>query len=71
MNDAKHPVASKTIWLNALALIVPFAMSHTEILKPFVPADIAAYMAFFLPIANIVLRAMTGQPLSLNAGKDQ
>lgn len=63
--DAKHPLRSKTIWLNVLALVVPVALDNIPILKPFMPANLFAYVSFALPIVNIVLRSVTNQPLSL------
>lgn len=57
---------SKTIWLNVVVGILATADALTGALKPILPPDIMGGIVTGLAIANVALRAMTGQPVSLS-----
>lgn len=60
----KHPWFSKTLWLNGLVAVGLLAEENIEKLQGILPQNKYAWIAFGLPIANMILRAYTTQGLS-------
>lgn len=57
---------SKTIWLNVAVGVLAAADALTGALKPFIPPELMGGIVTGLAIANVALRAVTGQPVSLS-----
>jgi len=55
---------SRTLWLNALVLILATAEAHLQVLQPMVDIDVYRLVAFGLPVLNAVLRLVTSQGLT-------
>lgn len=67
-HTAKPPLRSRTLWLNALALALALAESQLQLLQPLLGVNAYALLAFFLPIANVMLRMVTSEPLDFGGG---
>lgn len=65
MADTKWLGYSRTVWLNVAAAVLVFLEANTELLQPLLPVNFYAALAVLLPAANIALRVLTTQPLSL------
>lgn len=65
-NDTKWLGYSRTVWLNVAAAVLVFLEANTELLQPLLPVNFYAALAVLLPMANIVLRTLTTQAVSLN-----
>lgn len=66
MSDAKHFLASKTVWLNVLAfaaLLIP-ALLNTDLIAN--NPQLVAWLGMALTVANISLRFFTSQSVSLS-----
>ena len=64
MTEPKMWYASKTFWVNLLAIVV--AVGHYLLEQPsIVPATYVAYVSAGLGAANLVLRMVTTQPLTV------
>ena len=61
----KNPLASKTLWFNIImgALMVIEAQLH--VITPLLPGGWAPWVIIGVPIANVILRALTTEPLKL------
>ena len=63
--EPKNPLASKTIWLNALTLVVlvlgVLMADQSGIIKP----EWLGYIGLANAVLNVVLRFMTDQPIKL------
>lgn len=55
----KHWWKSKTIWVNVLAAAVAVAVENVAILRPLLPDNYYAIVAFVLPLVNVMLRVIT------------
>ncbi len=62
--DLKEFWKSKTFWFNVLSLVVLIANGFGFVNFAADP-KLAEYAAAFITIANVILRFMTSQPLSL------
>lgn len=56
---------SRTVWLNAALVALAFLEENTGLLQPLLPVDFYAALAVLIPLANIVLRVLTSQPVRL------
>lgn len=66
MTDKKQPKPwweSKTIWLNLAAGVLAVADTATEALRPVLPPEAMGGILAAVAVANVVLRAITGQPV--------
>ncbi|MDI3260077.1 MAG: hypothetical protein QJR02_10315 [Sinobacteraceae bacterium] len=61
---------SRTLWLNAVALVLAAAADNWSALQSVLPAHWYAWLAFALPVANAILRTITTQPLHWSAPRD-
>lgn len=61
---------SKTLWLNALVLLLAGAEAQLGLLQPLLPVNVYALVAFGLPLANGLLRLVTAQRLAFKAQED-
>jgi hypothetical protein len=50
---------SRTMWVNLLALALVVAEDKLQLLDGHLPGGVYAWLAFALPIVNLVLRAVT------------
>lgn len=55
---------SKTILFNTAALALSALEAKLHVLQPVLPVDIYAITAVVLPVANILLRTATNQPIA-------
>jgi len=65
---------SRTLWLNALVLVLAYAESQLHVLQPLMPVNVYAVLTFGLPLVNMALRAVTTSGLtgsSNNSGPAQ
>lgn len=64
-HQAKPPLHSRTLWLNALALAVALAEAKLQLLQGLLPVNVYVLLAFALPVLNVMLRMVTSMPLDL------
>lgn len=64
-NDTKWLGYSRTVWLNVAAAVLVFLEANTELLQPLLPVNFYAALAVLLPAANIALRVLSTQAVSL------
>lgn len=64
-HQAKPPLHSRTLWLNALALGLALAESKLQLLQAVLPVNVYVLLAFALPVLNVMLRMVTSMPLDL------
>lgn len=64
---SKRWYRSKTLWFNAVVLMLAAAESQLDVLKGSLPGGLFAWIAFGLPIANAALRLIS--TTALTAGK--
>ena len=50
---------SKTLWFNALCLVLAAAEAQLSVLKDVLPGGVYAWLAFAMPVGNAVLRFLT------------
>jgi hypothetical protein len=50
---------SKTLWFNALALMLAAAETQLHVLQGALPGGLFTWLAFALPVANAALRFIT------------
>lgn len=62
--NAKHPLRSKTLWLNALVLLLVLVEQNMTALQGVLPANFYVWLLIALPVINMVLRALTTAPLA-------
>ena len=55
---------SKTLWLNALVLLLATAESQLGVLREALPINVYALIAIALPVLNMLLRTVTTMPLA-------
>ncbi len=67
---AKRWWKSRTLWVNALVLLLTGAETQLNILQPLLPVNVYALVAFGLPVMNGVLRMVTAQALAFKAQAD-
>lgn len=60
---------SWTIWVNGIALALPYLADNVTLLQPLLPADYYLKLAVWLPIINGVLRFKTTMSLAAKAAK--
>ncbi|MDP2008221.1 MAG: hypothetical protein Q8K45_21325 [Rubrivivax sp.] len=58
---------SKTVWANALVLLLAAAETQLNVLQPLLPVNVYALVAFVLPVLNLWLRGVTALALSFKA----
>lgn len=56
---------SKTLWLNALVLVLAAAETQLQVLKDVLPGSLLAWLAFGLPVANAALRFVTSAAIAV------
>lgn len=56
---------SKTLWFNALVLMLAAAEVQLQVLKDVLPGGLFAWLAFVLPIGNAALRLITNAALAV------
>lgn len=59
---------SRTLWLNAVVLLLATAESQLGLLREVLPINLYALIALVLPVLNMLLRVVTTAPLG---AKDQ
>ena len=55
---------SRTLWLNALVLLLATAEAQLGLLREVLPINLYALIAIGLPVLNMVLRVATSVPLA-------
>lgn len=55
---------SKTLWLNLVAAVLIALEAKFSLLQPYLPGNVYAWFAVFLPVANAVLRVVTSVPVT-------
>jgi hypothetical protein len=55
---------SRTIWLNAAVAAVAIVEASSEALKPVLPPEAMGGLLAAVAVANVVLRAVSGQPVA-------
>lgn len=50
---------SRTLWFNAVCLVLAAAESQLGVMKDVLPGGLYPYLAFGLPLGNAALRAIT------------
>jgi hypothetical protein len=64
----KHPVKSKTIWLNAIVILLGAFVEFVGVgIEEGLIVD-AGLPVMAIGVANMILRFLTGKPLSLKGG---
>jgi hypothetical protein len=66
---------SKTLWFNAIVLMLAVAESQLQVLQGVLPGGLYAWLAFVLPVGNAALRFITTtaiavKPVKQEASKD-
>jgi hypothetical protein len=61
MDNAKHFLQSKTFWLNTLTIIGGLILAYWDV----VPTKYEPFLLATLGAINVVLRFLTGQPITL------
>lgn len=56
---------SKTIWLNIAVGVVAVVDSSTDVLQSVLPPDVMGSVLAVTAVVNVVLRAVTGQPVAV------
>lgn len=64
MPDLKPWWKSRTLWVNAIVLLLATAESQLQILQPVLPINTYQLLAFALPVVNALLRLITSQGLA-------
>lgn len=60
---------SRTLWVNAVVLLLAAAETQLNVLQPLLPVNVYALVAFGLPVMNAVLRLVTAQALAFKAAQ--
>lgn len=55
---------SRTLWLNAIVLMLAAAEAQLGVLKDLLPGGLFTWVAFGLPVANAALRVVTTAALT-------
>ena len=58
-------VFSKTIWFNVICGVLIVLETQVSVLTPLFPASVSPWLLLGLPIINVILRAITKEPVSL------
>lgn len=61
--DPKHWYESKTIWFNAIIVLVGLATSATPALEQYMSAEMYGVITGFVAFINAILRLATAQPI--------
>lgn len=64
----KHPAKSKTIWLNAIVILLGAFVEFIGTGMEEGWLDQVGWPVMLLGVANIVLRFLTGKPISMKGG---
>ena len=64
--NGKHPLASRTLWLNLVAAALAVLEAQFHLLQPELSASVFVWGSVGLAASNVILRAVTTQPLSLS-----
>lgn len=64
-SQTKSVIESKTMLLNAAVLACATLESQLHILQPLLPVNVYAVMVVVLPVANMLLRAVTSTQIRL------
>jgi hypothetical protein len=67
---AKSALASRTLWFNAIVAAIAGADQWLGALQPLLGAHAWQVLTVLAAVANVVLRALTTQPLALPARAD-
>lgn len=67
--NAKAWWKSRTLWLNALVLLLATAESQLGVLREALPVNLYALIAIGLPVLNMLLRVVTTAPLAKKDGE--
>ncbi len=59
MSDTKPWYRSRTLWFNAICLVLAAAEAQLNVLQGQLPGGVYAWLAFGLPVGNAVLRFIT------------
>lgn len=62
--SCKRWYRSKTLWLNAIVLMLAAVETQLQVLKDVLPGGLFAWLAFGLPVANAALRFITTTAIS-------
>ncbi len=60
---------SRTLWVNALVLLLAAAEQQLGVLREVLPVNFYALVAIALPAANMILRVVTSVPLGKRDGE--
>ena len=64
--ESKNALLSKTVWVNVLTVLISFLT--TIVGADFIPEPYLVYITgLIIPVVNVVLRFLTGEPISLVA----
>lgn len=58
---------SKTLWVNAVVLMLAAAESQLNVLQGVLPGGLFPWLAFTLPVANAALRFITSTAITAKA----
>lgn len=65
LRPCKHPLRSRTLIVNAIALALIAAEAQLGLLQQVLPVNVYALAAFVLPVVNAALRLATNTGVSL------
>lgn len=63
--NCKRWYRSKTLWFNAIVLMLAAAEMQLNVLQGVLPGDVYAWLAFVLPVGNAVLRLFTTTAITI------
>lgn len=61
----KSPLASKTLWFNILMGALMVVEAQMGVITPMLPSGWAPWAILGVPIVNVILRALTTEPLRI------
>ena len=65
LQDSKPWWHSRTIWANLAVLLLAGVETQLQVVQPLLPVNVYTLLAFALPLANLVLRTLTQQAISV------
>lgn len=65
--SCKRWYRSKTLWFNAIVLMLAAAESQLQVLQGVLPGGLYAWLAFVLPVGNAALRFITTTAITVKS----
>lgn len=65
--NCKRWYRSRTLWFNAIVLMLAAAEAQLNVLQGVLPGGLYAWLSFVLPVGNAALRLITTTALSVTA----